>query len=402
MGKSLLSPGNPMRGMSARDIATARQNGVDIDRYRNPNFTGKSDDYRGTGGIGALPVGTDLSQLVQPTPQTPVLDGIVSPTVNPGSGTVSIPQGMDMSSYVSDFKKMLQDINASNNSWSAAQAQKQMDYQTAANQKAMQFNHDEAELSRKWQEYMSSTAHQREIKDLQTAGLNPVLSALGGSGAPVTSGATASGYTSAGAKGDTDMSTAGALVSLLGSMLGAQTQLASAAISARTQEAVADKYTAMDYLISKIQQDTSLGIASISRSTTLDAANINAMSNQIVAKIHAGATISSAQLSAEASKVAASIHAAAQRYGYDVNAMTQSRLASFNAQLQKELQERGFRNELSIQSDRYGRELQLRIDAPSSVVGAANTVGKRLADLLGSLGDSAGRSLSLPEIFGSR
>lgn len=375
MGKSLLSPGNPMRGMSAREIATARQNGVDIDRYRNPNFTGKSDDYRGTGGIAALPVGTDLSQIVQPTPQTPVLDGIVSPMVNPGTGTVSIPQGMDMSSYVSDLKKMLQDINASNNSWSASQAQKQMDYQTVANQKAMQFNHDEAELSRKWQEYMSSTAHQREIKDLQTAGLNPVLSALGGSGAPVTSGATASGYTSSGSKGDTDMSTAGALVSLLGSMLGAQTQLASAAISARTQEAVADKYTAMDYLISKIQQDTSLGVASISRSTTLDAANINAMSNQIVAKIHAGATISSAQFSAEASKVAASIHAAAQKYGYDVNAMTQSRLATFNAEMQRELKRQGFEYDLQLQNNARDNEIILRDLYPTTTAGLLNSSG---------------------------
>lgn len=47
-----------------------------------------------------------------------------------------------------------------------------------------------ASTNREWQEELSNTAHQRQVKDLKKAGLNPILSA-GGSGASTPSGSMA-------------------------------------------------------------------------------------------------------------------------------------------------------------------------------------------------------------------
>lgn len=154
-----------------------------------------------------------------------------------------------------DYDSILSQINqtaSENSAWNAEQAQIQREWQEAQNAKAMEYNSQEAAKNRDWQEYMSNTAHQREIADLKAAGLNPVLSALNGNGASVTSGATASGVTSSGAKGERDTSANTALVSVLGSMLNAQTQLEAANINARTQEAVAAKYTAMEQVVAQI------------------------------------------------------------------------------------------------------------------------------------------------------
>nr|QJB21212.1 MAG: DNA pilot protein [Microvirus sp.] len=59
----------------------------------------------------------------------------------------------------------------------------------ASQSSAMRYNSKEAKAQRDWQERMSSTSYQRGVKDLEAAGLNPVLAAYNGFGAQTPSGA---------------------------------------------------------------------------------------------------------------------------------------------------------------------------------------------------------------------
>lgn len=271
-----------------------------------------------------------------------------------GSGSSSAGSSSNLGSALSsggNIYDQIARITRDNNAWSAEQAQKQMDYQTQSQQAAMAYNSSEAAKNRDWQEYMSNTAHQREVADLKAAGLNPILSASGGNGAAVTSGATASGVSGqSGSKGDGDQSGAMALVSFLSSMLQANTQLQSMQTSALSNLAVADKYTEMSKLTTQMQVDSSERIAQLSAGAQLTSTEMYTLASRYAADVGADASKVVAAIQSAASRANAETAAAASRYGSDRSAATSRYLAEFNAIVNKELAEMGYKHDFDLKS----------------------------------------------------
>lgn len=84
------------------------------------------------------------------------------------------------------------------NSASARQAANSLQSQERAQERQNAFSAQQQALQNEFAERMAGTAHQREVRDLSAAGLNPILSGTGGMGAPsphpgALSGAGASG-----------------------------------------------------------------------------------------------------------------------------------------------------------------------------------------------------------------
>lgn len=151
-------------------------------------------------------------------------------------------------------------------------------------EKQMRFNAEQAAINRKWQEEMANTAHQREVKDLLAAGLNPVLSS-GGNGA-----ATPSGATAVGAAGKVDTSYASALAGFASTLVSSAAQIemaklsSSATLGAASASAAATRYAAKSNLAG-----------------TLGSASTSLLSNVMGHKIGANAS----RYSADQSKSAA-------------------------------------------------------------------------------------------------
>lgn len=92
--------------------------------------------------------------------------------------------------------------------YNAAEAEKDRLFQQSSADKAMNFEAQEAQKLRDWQEMLSNTQYQRAVADLKKAGLNPILVAQHLSGASTPSGSSASGSSASGSRASASQSSA--------------------------------------------------------------------------------------------------------------------------------------------------------------------------------------------------
>lgn len=254
--------------------------------------------------------------------------------------------GVVQPDYVSSIMSRAEANASANMSWSAQQAANQMNFQRQMQNLAMQFNSAEAAKNRDWQEMMSNTAHQREVRDLMAAGLNPILSASGGNGAAVGSGATAAAAQGAsGASGQIDSSANQAITSILGSWISSLTALENQRVSAQSNEAIADRQLATSELIAQMTDARERELHSETLSYQYYALALqNAMQRYM-----SDNQLEGTKIAASAQRYSSSVLAGAQKYGAD----KQYSIAQLNAQTQKDLQKQGFSYDMIKQLTNY-------------------------------------------------
>ena len=210
-------------------------------------------------------------------------------------------------------------------------------------------NMESAEKQMEFQDYMSSTAHQREMTDLAQAGLNPVLAAHNGA---------ATG--------------AGAYASVDNSMAMARKQ-------AQLQEALQRRQLAQDKNLTIRNQDLNLQVAREQMANQFYMNKYNTdMGYQLgisQASINAGAITSAAAMNSAATRYASDNARAAQQYASD-NALAASKYGSdmsYNASVYAQNQE----------TSRKQYELDWNTRYPKSIGGLAGSWIKAFDDWTG-------------------
>lgn len=196
--------------------------------------------------------------------------------------------------YAFDQPTLSSILTKANNNISSAASAKAYQQDIARSDYNNAFNSAQVKQQMDFQERMSSTAHQREVKDLLAAGLNPILSANGGASAPAGASATSDNSTAT-LKAQQAINRDNIAASKYQAELNAGIQLemnkqniASAQKMARWQNAL----------------NRELGYAQMANNTD-------------IANIGAGASMYAANASSSASRYGSDVSAAASKYGVD-------------------------------------------------------------------------------------